>query len=75
MRQDGTTTRIIDEAVQTLFTKGEVTIIDHHRTRKADTYAYYRFLDRLSAEHFRGVRLADHLQLDGKRLHVKIKNK
>ena len=72
MRKNGNTTRIIDEAVQTLFTKGEVTIVDHYGTEIASTNAFYRFLDRLEAEHFRGM-MNEYLEIDRKKRTVKLK--
>ena len=51
MRKSGRTTRIVDEAIQTLFTKGRVYVRDHHSTLKMDRYCYDIVVRRLHSEH------------------------
>jgi len=64
MRRSGRTTRIVDEAIQTLFTKGEVTICDHYygdkfqdrveseaSHRRANEFAFNILMRRLRLEH------------------------
>ena len=72
-RRNGSTTRLIDEAVQELFTRGEVRIRDHYGTRNADQYMLNIFLDRLKAEHFRGVEITQHLYISRNNFIVKFK--
>jgi hypothetical protein len=53
-RMTGQTTRIVDEAIQELFTKGEVTVTDHMDPIKypqCRMNAYDRVLRRLNIEH------------------------
>ena len=72
-RATGQTTRNIDEAVQVLFTEGEVLIWDHHFTRRASEHMFMRFLDRLELEHFRGGTLKEQLIIDKSRLIVQLR--
>jgi hypothetical protein len=67
MRRSGQTTRLIDEAIQTLFTEGTVRIVDHHGTRMASELMFQTFMRRLSLEH-RGM--YDQCLIDKKRLEV-----
>lgn len=48
-RQTGRTTRIVDAAIQELFEKGEVTIVDHHPS--GSDHALRLLQNRLAREH------------------------
>jgi hypothetical protein len=50
-RRDGNTTRLVDNAIQTLFTKGRCLLIDHHRTRAANEHALRILKERIEREH------------------------
>ena len=50
-RQNGQTTRLVDEYIQLLFTTGEIHIQDHYPTREANENLMERILDRLQYEH------------------------
>jgi hypothetical protein len=51
MRQTGRTTRLADEAIQTLFKEGKVIVKDHADTKAAQNDLFYRVSRRLDAEH------------------------
>lgn len=51
-RQTGRTTRIIDEAIQTLFAQGEVTVVDHHHGATSSMRALDILMKRLDKEHY-----------------------
>lgn len=51
-RRSGRTTRIIDEAIQTLFREGEVTVRDHDTSfDKSHNAVFHQVLNRMEAEH------------------------
>lgn len=50
-RQNGQTTRLVDEYIQLLFTTGEIHIQDHYPNRQANENLMERILDRLQHEH------------------------
>lgn len=50
-RATGRSTRLADEAIQTLFTKGFVVIRDHYNNSGAHHYLYNIVVSRLKAEH------------------------
>jgi len=51
VRRSGATTRIIDNAIQTLFTEGKVTVVDPYPSEAAQENAFIRTVDRLRIEH------------------------
>jgi len=51
MRCSGRTTRIVDEAIQTLFTTGEVKAEDHYDSLNANRMVFRLIMDRLRHEH------------------------
>lgn len=50
-RMVGNTTRIIDNAIQTLFTFGRVVACDHYNSRESDLRVFQLILQRLHNEH------------------------
>jgi hypothetical protein len=52
-RATGQTTRMVDAAIQTLFTEGEVTVRDHVARRANHQMAYEKVVARLKLEHRR----------------------
>lgn len=50
-RATGRTTRLADEAIQTLFTEGKVTVKDHADTKYAQQDLLHKILSRLENEH------------------------
>ncbi len=50
-RLTGRSTRLVDDAIQILFTFGEVIIVDHHGTRESNERLFMRVERRLQAEH------------------------
>lgn len=51
VRGTGRTTRLVDQAIQDLFTKGVVLVKDHFDDRQADRYLTERIKKRLDYEH------------------------
>lgn len=66
-RQTGKTTRIIDAAVQTLFTTGHVKVVDHNPN--GSNYAYQKLMQRLRVEHA-WMMDRQYMQYDNKKLTV-----
>lgn len=56
VRRTGRTTRIVDAAIQELFTKGEVQIADHHHE---GNHAMSLFILRMNTEH-RGIKFGSY---------------
>lgn len=50
-RRTGRTTRLVDEAIQTIFTKGTWTARDHYDDIHAHRTLFQRVMDRLNREH------------------------
>lgn len=57
IRRTGRSTRLADEAIQTLFTEGEVKVRDHHESNAAHKDLLDRILFRFTQEH-KGLKLA-----------------
>jgi hypothetical protein len=71
MRRSGQTTRIVDAAIQELFTAGSVIIKDHHPTIEADRHAYLVFRRRLKDEH--NIGSEDLIISEGNRFTIQLK--
>lgn len=77
MRASGRTTRLVDQAIQELFTKGSTTFMDHHfgenpkQHRRACEFGFDILLKRLASEH-RGV---DNFDVSFVNLTVKLKSR
>lgn len=50
-RRIGNSTRLIDQYVQELFTKGEIQVFDHFDTQESHESLFKRVLNRLGFEH------------------------
>ena len=50
-RATGRSTRLVDRAIQELFNRGEVTVVDHHITKRASEWLLCRVCVRLDMEH------------------------
>lgn len=70
MRASGQTTRLVDEAIQTLFTTGSVVCKDHHDNSRSHTRLMLIVVDRLQQEH--GMRVIEDYTIDRGRYKIKL---
>lgn len=71
-RRTGNSTRILDELVQALFDKGEVTVIDHYEDgthENANKNLFSRFLKRIALEH---SGIVSRLEINERKLFVRL---
>jgi len=72
-RRDGNTTRIVDNAIQILFSGKGCVARDHHMLgehRSANEYLFGKILDRLCSEH--GIK-KEQIEIDSKLLLIRLK--
>jgi hypothetical protein len=73
-RRDGNTTRLVDNAIQILFSGDICVVLDHHemgRNHKANKHLFDQILRRLEVEH-RWVLEQKRVMIDKKRLEIRI---
>lgn len=59
-RRSGRTTRLVDKAIQDLFTTGMARIVDHYPSHLADKQLLYLVMRRLELEHYNA---AQHVEI------------
>lgn len=50
-RRSGNSTRLVDNAIQLLFTHGWIKVIDHYGGREASKFLFKRVIQRIKNEH------------------------